>query len=377
MYNIPLFDLNYDESEVEAAVETIRSKWISMGAKCLELEKQFAEMLGAKHAFAVTNCTAALHLACVVAGLKEGDEVICPSLTFAATVNCIKYVGATPVFVDICGKDNISIDASKIEELITNKTKAIIPMHFAGFPCDMDAIMAIADKHGLIVIEDACHGPLSEYNGKKVGTIGAMGCFSFFSNKNISTGEGGMIVTNDDAMAEKIRLLRSHGMTTMSYQRAQGHATSYDILEVGFNYRMDDIRASLAISQLKKLKPDLDKRIVIRKKYEDLLSKIDGITVPYVGHKEFSSNYIFPVVLDEKFEGKRDLVRDKLQAKGIQTSVHYPAIHRFSVYREYARKLPMTEYIADNEFTLPMYSALTNDQIGYICKSVDEVLKEI
>lgn len=377
MYNIPLFDLNYDEDEVNAAVETIRSKWISMGAKCLELEKEFAEMLGAKYAFAVTNCTAALHLACVVAGLKEGDEVICPSLTFAATVNCIKYVGATPVFVDICGKDNICIDPSKIEELITDKTKAIIPMHFAGFPCDMDTIMAIADKHNLIVLEDACHGPLSEYKGKKLGTIGAMGCFSFFSNKNISTGEGGMIVTNDDAMAEKIRLLRSHGMTTMSYQRAQGHATSYDILEVGFNYRMDDIRASLAISQLKKLKPDLEKRVVIRKKYEELLSKIDGIVVPYLGHKAFSSNYIFPVVLDEKFVGKRDEVRDKLQEKGIQTSVHYPAIHRFSVYKEYARSLPNTEYIADNEFTLPMYGALTDDQIEYICSTLSDVLKDL
>ena len=377
MYNIPLFDLNYDEDEVEAAVETIRSKWISMGAKNLELEKEFADMLGAKYAFAVTNCTAALHLACVVAGLKDGDEVICPSLTFAATVNCIKYVNATPVFVDICGKDNITIDPAKIEELITDKTKAIIPMHYAGFAADMDAIMAIAKKHNLVVIEDACHGPLSEYKGKKLGTIGAMGCFSFFSNKNISTGEGGMIVTNDDAMAEKIKLLRSHGMTTMSYQRAQGHATSYDILEVGFNYRMDDIRASLAISQLKKLKPDLEKRVFIRKKYESLLSNIDGIVVPFCNRTEFSSNYIFPVVLDEKYVGKRDLVREKLQEKGIQTSVHYPAIHRFSVYKEYARSLPNTEYIADNEFTLPMYGSLTDDQIEYICETLRVILNDL
>jgi dTDP-4-amino-4,6-dideoxygalactose transaminase len=252
-YNIPLFQLNFGEEEIKAVVDTIRSKWISTGPKCDELEKQFIDMLQVNFAVSLSNCTDALHLACIVCGIQPDDEVICPSLTFAASVNCIKYVGAKPVFCDIVGPEHININPAEIEKLITKKTKAIVVVHMAGFPARMDEIMAIAKKHNLKVIEDACHGPLSEYKGKKLGTIGDVGCFSFFSNKNISTGEGGMLITNNEEMANKARLLRSHGMTTMSYQRAGGHATSYDIVELGYNFRLDDIRASIAVEQMKKL----------------------------------------------------------------------------------------------------------------------------
>jgi dTDP-4-amino-4,6-dideoxygalactose transaminase len=374
-YNIPLFNLNYGEEEIETVTETIRSKWISMGPKCIELEKMFQDMFDVKYACAVTNCTAALHLACYALGIGEGDEVICPSLTFAATVNCIKYVGATPVFCDVEGYDNFGLSAGNIEKLITPRTKAIIPMHYAGFPCDMDSIMEIARKHNLYVIEDACHGPLSEYKGKKIGTIGDVGCFSFFSNKNISTGEGGMVVTNNEEVYNKIKLARSHGMTTMSYQRASGHATSYDIETLGFNYRLDDIRASLACVQLKKLKDDLIKRLDVRKLYEELLGNVDGITIPYTNNSEFVSNYIFPILLKNSNRDKREKFRTLLQEKGIQTSVHYPAVHRFSMYTGLKAELPNTEYIADNEVTLPMYAALTVDEIKYICQCVREVLE--
>ena len=297
MYDIPLFDLNYGEEEENAALQTLRSRWISTGPKCAELEEKFATMLDAKYACTVTNCTAALHLACCVMGIKSGDEVICPSLTFAATVNCIRYVGATPVFADIYGSENLCMDADQIEELITDKTKAIIPMHYAGFPCDMQKIMEIANRYNLFVIEDACHGPLSEYRGKKLGTIGDIGCFSFFSNKNISTGEGGIMVTDHEETYKKLKLLRSHGMTTMSYQRASGHATSYDIVDLGYNYRMDDIRASLGVVQLDKLRKDLKQRAKIREWYCKRLTKLNGIVVPFMDNKEFVSNYIFPVVL--------------------------------------------------------------------------------
>lgn len=242
MYNIPLFDLNFGEEEEQAVLETLKSKWISMGPKCTQLEKKFAELFQIKYACAVTNCTAALHLACLALGIGEGDQVICPSLSFAATVNCIRYVGAIPVFADIYGNHNLCINADEIESLITGRTKAIIAMHYAGFPCDMNKIMEIARKYNLYVIEDACHGPLSVYNDRKLGTIGDVGCFSFFSNKNISTGEGGMIVTNHEELYHKFKLMRSHGMTTMSYQRASGHATSYDVVDLGYNYRIDDIR---------------------------------------------------------------------------------------------------------------------------------------
>ena len=375
MYDIPLFDLNYGEEEENAALQTLRSRWISTGPKCAELEEKFATMLDAKYACTVTNCTAALHLACCVMGIKSGDEVICPSLIFAATVNCIRYVGATPVFADIYGSENLCMDADQIEELITDKTKAIIPMHYAGFPCDMQKIMEIANRYNLFVIEDACHGPLSEYRGKKLGTIGDIGCFSFFSNKNISTGEGGIMVTDHEETYKKLKLLRSHGMTTMSYQRASGHATSYDIVDLGYNYRMDDIRASLGVVQLDKLRKDLKQRAKIREWYCKRLTKLNGIVVPFMDNKEFVSNYIFPVVLKNSDAEKRDAFRNKLHEKGIQTSVHYPAIHRFSAYKEFTKKLPNTEYATDNEITLPMYARLREKDVEYICDAVEDCCK--
>lgn len=373
-YKIPLFDLNFGEEEVKALVNTIRSNWISTGPKCQEFEELFSSMLGVNHAVTMANCTSALHLACIVVGIKEGDEVICPSLTFAASVNCIRYVGATPVFCDIKSSEHLNIDASQIEHLITPKTKAIMVVHMAGFPADMDSIMATANKYNLKVIEDACHGPLSEYKGKKLGTIGEVGCFSFFSNKNISTGEGGMIVTNNEDYAKRIRLLRSHGMTTMSYQRATGHATSYDIVELGYNYRMDDLRASIGIVQLQHLKEDLLKRAKVREWYLEELKDVDQVIIPFADNNEFVSNYIMPIILKNSTIEKRDRIREEMHRKGIQTSIHYPAIHRFSIYQNFNAVLPNTEYVCNNEITLPMYSKLTYSDIKYITMNLNEAI---
>jgi dTDP-4-amino-4,6-dideoxygalactose transaminase len=373
-YNIPLFKLNFDKQEEEAVVETIRSKWISTGPKCTELESMFKNMLHVNNAVSLSNCTDALHLALRVLNIQEGDEVICPSLTFAATVNSIRYLNALPVFADISSPEDLSIDPKSIEEKITSKTKAIIVVHFAGFPCDMQSITAIAKKYDLKVIEDSCHGPLSEYQGNKLGTIGDIGCFSFFSNKNISTGEGGMIVTNNDDYERRIRLLRSHGMTTMSYERAKGHATTYDIVDLGYNFRLDDIRASIGIVQMKKLPEDLNKRAIIRSLYLERLLLNPFIFVPYSENSEFVSNYILPVVLKNSTSEKRDRIREKLHEIGIQTSVHYPAVHRFTIYSHLQADLPNTEYVTDNEITLPMYSTLTNAEIEFICSSLLEIL---
>lgn len=373
-YKIPLFDLNFGEEEIEAVVKTIRSNWISTGPKCQEFEELFSSMLGVNYAVTLANCTCALHLACEILGIKKGDEVICPSLTFAASVNCIRYVEATPVFCDIKGPEHINIDASQIENLITPKTKAIMVVHMAGFPADMDTIMAIAHKHNLRVIEDACHGPLSEYKGKKLGTIGDVGCFSFFSNKNISTGEGGMIVTNNDEYAKRVRSLRSHGMTTMSYQRATGHATSYDIVELGYNYRMDDLRASIGIVQLHHLKEDLEKRENVRSWYLEALKDVEEVIVPFSDNSEFVSNYIMPVVLKNSTVENRDRIREELHSKGIQTSIHYPAVHQFSIYQNYKADLPNTEYVCNNEITLPMYSKLTKEDVVFIVRNLAAAL---
>lgn len=370
-YKIPLFNLNFDGKEAQAAADTINSGWISTGPKCEELEKMFVDMFHVNYAVSISNCTDALHLCCLVGGVGPGDEVICPSLTFAASANCIRYAGATPVFCDIVGPEHINIDPKEIEKKITDKTKAILVVHMAGFPCKMDEIMAIAQKHNLKVIEDACHGPLSEYKGKKLGTIGDCAAFSFFSNKNISTGEGGMFISNNKEMADKARLLRSHGMTTMSYQRAGGHATAYDIVELGYNFRLDDIHASIAIEQLKKLPGDLKQRIAVRKRYIELLSKVENIVVPFADNTEFTSNYIMPIVITKGTVEDRDAIRNKIHEAGVQTSVHYPAIHRFSIYKEYGAVLPQTEYVTDHEITLPMYAALTMEDVEYIVKVVD------
>jgi len=373
-YKILLFDLNFDQAEEDAVVETVRSKWISTGPKNAEFEKKFAEMLGAKHAVALTNCTVALHMALLLNDIKAGDEIICPSLTFVATVNAIRYVNAIPVFADISSLDDLTIDPDDIERKITPRTKALMLMHYGGFACDMTRIMALAQKHNLKVIEDACHGPTAEYEGKKLGTFGQCGCFSFFSNKNISTGEGGMIITDDEAMYEKAKLLRSHGMTSLSYDRAKGHSTEYDVIELGYNYRMDDIRASIGIVQLDKLQKDLEIRAELRALYEKKLEGVDEIIIPFKDYKYFSSNYIFPVVLRDSTVEKRNRVRDHLAAAGIQTSVHYPAVHRFSIYKDFATSLPKTEYVADNLITLPMFSKLTYEQLDYICDTLKEVV---
>lgn len=375
-YQIPLFNLNFDEHEAKAAYDTIKGGWISTGPKCAELEEMFARMLGAKYAVSVANCTDALHICCMLCGFGPGDEVICPSLTFAASANCIRYVGATPVFADIVGSEHINIDPKDIEKKITSKTKGIVVVHMAGYPAKMDEIMEIAKKHNLKVVEDACHGPLSEYKGRKLGTIGDCSAFSFFSNKNISTGEGGMFVTNSEELAAKAKLLRSHGMTTMSYQRASGHATEYDIVELGYNFRMDDIRASIAIEQLKKLPEDLRKRIDVRKRYVENLSKIKGVTVPFADCNEFTSNYIMPVVLTDGNKERRNAIREKIHEAGIQTSVHYPAIHKFSIYKNYGAVLPQTEYVTEHEITLPMYAALTMDQVDFICETLEKALND-
>lgn len=373
-YKIPLFDLNFDEKEETAVVETLRSKWISTGPRTAELESRFSEMLSCRYSLGMANCTVALHMALLLMGIKEGDEVITPSLTFVATVNPIRYVGAKPVFCDIKGPEDLTIDPDMLETLITERTRAIVVMHYGGFPCNMDRIMAIAKKHNLKVLEDACHGPLSEYQGQKLGTIGDIGCFSFFSNKNISTGEGGMLVTNNPDYYEKGKLLRSHGMTSLSYERAKGHSTAYDVVELGYNYRIDDIHSTIALVQLQKLGEDLKKRDQIRQMYIENLKPMERIVIPFVDNQEPVSNYIFPIVLRDSNVELRNDIRTQLHAAGIQTSVHYPAAHRFSIYKQENSDLPKTDYVTDNEITLPMYAKLDAEQVEYVADTLGRIL---
>ena len=376
---VPLSDIDLDEEEIEEVTKVLKSKWLSMGPVTQRFEEEFANYLGVnvKYAFGVSNGTAALHIAHKVLEIKEGDEVIVPSLTFVATANSVLYCGAKPVFADITGLDNFDISPDDILEKITNKTKAITIVHYAGYPCDMDAIMEIANDHDLKVIEDAAHAPGAEYKGRKCGTIGDIGCFSFFANKNLVTGEGGMVVTNNDALAEKIRITRSHGMTTLTWDRHKGHAHSYDVVDLGFNYRINEIASAIGLVQLRKLDENNEKRRKIVEEYRKRLEDISGISVPFKDHKEKPSYHIFPILLAEDIS--RDVFREGLKEKLIQTSMHYPPIHLFTYYRKMfgfkEEMLPKTEFVGEYEVTMPLYPIMRQEDIRYIINTIKEILQ--
>jgi dTDP-4-amino-4,6-dideoxygalactose transaminase len=345
-----------------------------MGPRTELFERRFGELLGTPQAIAVSSCTAGLHLALRVLGIGPGDEVIVPSLTFVATVAAARYVGAVPVFCDICGPEQPTVDPERVAEAITSKTRAIVVMHYAGFPCDMEALQELARRHQVHLVEDAAHAPGSQYKGRPLGTIGDIGCFSFFSNKNVTTAEGGMVVTRSPEHYRRIKLLRSHAMTSLSYDRAQGHTTSYDVVDVGYNYRIDDIRSAIGVVQLDRLTVDIERRKELRQRYVDRLQAREDVTIPFLNWNDACSNYILPIVLNDRCQVSRDIVRAELARLGIQTSIHYPAVHRFSVYQPFARPLPKTEYVADRTLSLPLYPNLRTDQVDEICEALASVL---
>lgn len=364
MKKIPLFDLNFGIEEETAAIEVIRSKWISMGPKTKAFEDRFAFMHESKHAIAVTNCTAALHLSLRILGIGLGDEVIVPSLTFVATASCVLMVGATPVFADVCSLNNWTISPDDITKKITSKTKAIIAMHYGGFGADMMKICKIAKEYGLKVIEDACHAPLGKRDGRCLGTFGDFACYSFYSNKNISTGEGGMMLTQNEEYAERARVLRAHGMTATAYDRELGKEF-YDVVDWGYNYRIDDIRSAIGLAQLEKLSLDLKKRSKLVDRYRKNLRDVVGIHIPFVDYPGESSNYVFGILLHEKIDRKN--LRKVLEEKGIGTSMHYPPVHQFESYLNYSQSLPITEKIGNHEISLPLYFKMTEQNVDDVC----------
>jgi dTDP-4-amino-4,6-dideoxygalactose transaminase len=372
-WRVPLSDLDYGEEEERAVLDVLQRRWLTMGAVTQQFEQEFASFVGAKHALAVTNATVALHLACVSAGIGPGDEVIVPSLSFVATSNAVLYTGAQVRFADILGSHELTISPEQIEKQVTPRTKAIIVMHYGGYPCRMPAICDIAARNGLMVIEDAAHAPGASLDGKSLGVWGDIGCFSFFSNKNLSTGEGGMLVTNRDEIAEKVGILRSHGMTSLTWDRHQGHAYSYDVVDLGYNYRIDEIRSALGLTQLHKLTANNARRKAITNLYWEQLGRL-GVGLPFQGGRGEPSYHIFPMLLPEGVERKQFI--DKMRASGVQTSIHYPAIHRFSYYRERYQgvSLPYTELVSDREVTLPLYPTMDDAAVGIVVQAVEQAL---
>jgi dTDP-4-amino-4,6-dideoxygalactose transaminase len=373
-WRVPLSDIDFDEAESLAVEKVLKSRWLTMGKVTQEFEASFAAHVQAKHAIAVTNATAALHLACLALGLGPGDEVIVPSLTFVATANAVRYVGATPVFADIVNDDNLNIAPESISASITPQTRAIIVVHYAGYPCDMDAILSIAKQHSLFVIEDAAHAVGSELNGRKLGVWGDIGCFSFFSNKNMTTGEGGMMTTDNDELAQKLNRLRSHGMTSLTWDRHKGHAYSYDVVDLGYNYRIDEIRAAIGLAQLSKVERNNERRRLLTQVYRDALQELaPQVNVPFQHHLGKTSAHIMPVLLPR--ETKRQEFIESMKASGIQTSIHYPPIHTFTSYKDdTVWNLPVTEDIAKREITLPLYPAMSNDDVITVVSAIQASL---
>lgn len=373
-WRVPLADVRLGPEEESAVLDVLRSGWLTMGGVTQAFEQEFAAFVGAKHAFAVTNATAALHLACMAVGLGEGDEVIVPSLTFVATTNAVRYTGANVVFADIESEDWLCICPRSIEEKINERTRAIVVMHYAGFACDMPEILRVAKKYHLAVIEDAAHAVGASLDGKPLGTWGDVGCYSFFGNKNMTTAEGGVLVTDDDRLADKVRILRSHGMTTLTWDRHQGHASTYDVVDLGYNYRIDEIRAALGREQLKKLPAGNVRREVLVERYrEELAERLPALGLPFSEKRGLSSQHIFPVLLPEGAD--RQSFREALKADGIQTSFHYPPVHHFRIYRREGEELWMTENAARRQVTLPLFPGMTDAQQSLVIESVVKALR--
>ena len=371
-WTVPLADVVVPEEDIAAVADVYRSGWLSMGPETEALEREFAAYTGAGHALAVTNGTAALHLICVAAGLGQGDEVVVPSMTFVATVNAIAYTGAQPVFADVVSLTEPWLDPEAVEAAITDRTSAVMTMQYGGHSGQTAQLAQLAREHGLILLEDAAHAIGSRLGDRHLGTFGQSGAYSFFSNKNLAVGEGGMVVTDDDAVAARMRLLRSHGMTTLTWDRHRGHASAYDVVELGFNYRIDEPRAALARRRLARLDDDNARRAEIDARYRELLGQVDGL-VPALAPAGDSrlAHHLFTVVLDEGIDRAR--FRETLAVRGVQTSVHYPPAHRFSIHATDA-PLPVTDAYGDRAVTLPMFATMTTDQHNEVVEAVRAAL---
>jgi dTDP-4-amino-4,6-dideoxygalactose transaminase len=326
------------------------------------------------HAFAVSNCTAALHLAYLALGVGPGDEILVPTLTFVASANMARAVGATPVFCDARAEDDFNVDPADLARKITPRTKAICVVHFGGYPCDLEAILEVGRAHNLPVVEDCAHAPGGTWRGQPVGSLGDVGCFSFFGNKNITTGEGGALTTRRPELAERLRLLRSHGMTTMTWDRHRGHAASYDVVLAGLNYRLDEMRAAIGLVQLGRLADNNARRGRVVRAYRAALAASSaprGVVVPFRDVDE-STFHIFPILLPAGAD--RAHVMTALRAAGIQTSIHYPPTHQFTAYRDGGAVLPVAEAIAPRILTLPLYPRMTDADVATVVAALAAAL---
>jgi dTDP-4-amino-4,6-dideoxygalactose transaminase len=373
--DIPFHRALIEDAEVAAVSEVVRSGWLTMGPRTVQFEQEFAAYVGAKHALAVSSCTAALHLCLEAAGIKAGDEVLVPTNTFAATGEVVEYLGARPVLVDI-DPVTLKIDVEDAARRVTPRTRAIMPVHFSGQPCDMDEIRSLADKHGLHVIEDAAHSLPASYKGRPVGSISEMTAFSFYATKTLTTGEGGMVTTDDDKLADRVRIMRLHGISRDAWKRYSAEGSwYYEVLAPGYKYNMTDIQSSIGLVQLKKCDRMNEMRRTMVETYNEAFANIPGLQTPVEKSDRRSAWHLYVIRVDEAITGiSRDEVINELKRRGIGTSVHFIPLHRHPFYAGKYGYKPEDLPVAHREFgkylSLPLFPGMSDVEIEHVIGSV-------
>lgn len=368
------------EDEIAEVLDSLRVTWITMGPKTIRFEEEFARYVASKHAVSLNSGTAALHLALKAIHLTSEDEVIIPTMTFTATGEVVCYFGAKPVIVDV-DRETHNIDINAIEKALTPRTKAIIPVHYGGQACDMDEIMSLARKHHLFVIEDAAHAIPAKYKGRKIGTIGDITCFSFYSTKPLATGEGGMVTTENGEWAERMRSLRLHGISKGAWKRySKGGSWYYEVLEPGFKYNMTDLQAALGLAQLRKVEWLWEKRKEIARKYTEAFAPLQEIITPCVKPDRETAWHLYAIKLNlESLRIDRNSFIENLRTRGIETSVHFIPLHRHPYYRNTfgcrEQDYPAAEWIYERTISLPIYPGMTDKETDYVIENVIDLCR--
>jgi dTDP-4-amino-4,6-dideoxygalactose transaminase len=371
-WRVALTDIAMPEQDVQAVLECLESGWLTMGPRTLAFEEALAAFTGARHAVTVSSGTAALHLACLAAGVGPGDEVIVPAFTFVASASAARYVGAEPVLCDVIDPREFNLDPADVARRITPRTRAVVAVHFCGYPAAVSALRELCDEHGLILIEDCAQaiGATVDDGGTQVGTVGQLGAFSFFSKKQLCVGEGGMVTTADEALAQRVRLLRSHALTSSTWDRHRGHDPAYDVVDIGFNFRLDEPRAALGLSRIARLEQAISARRELVRAYRERLRELPGLELAFDEQAvERSSHFAFPVLLPDR--ASRDRFRDQLKARRIQTT-WYPALHMFSEYRGLTPRggLPRALEAAERHCALPLSPTMDDAALEAVVDAV-------
>lgn len=373
---LPYGRQDVDESDIAAVVEVLRSDWLTTGPKIAEFEDALAAYAGARHAVSFSSGTAALHAAVFAAGLQPGDEAITTPLTFCATANCLLYQGATPVFVDVC-PDTLNLDPTAVAERITPRTRAVLPVDYAGHPADISAFLRLAEQHGLVVIEDACHALGAESHGQRVGSLAHMTIFSFHPVKHITTGEGGMVTTNDAELARRLRLFRNHGIDNDARARQERGEWRYSMVELGYNYRLSDIACALGLSQLRRLDANLARRRQIAARYTAAFASLDGVQAPAIRAGAKPAWHLYPL----RFAlPRRDRagVFHALRAENIGVNVHYIPVHLHPYYRKrfgfQGGEFPVAEGAYEQLISLPLFHGMSDRDVDDVIAAVAKVV---